>query len=181
MRGRVQGVERRARGRVRLPRLVVRQHGRAERGHVAARRVHRTGRAGCVGIGAGSSLVDVVRRVQALHACGVSRRVPDRRDLPYRVRHRRRASGRVQRMRILRRGVPVRGDRPAEARRSRVEVHDVLRPAARWARARMCEGLSDRVDPVRSARRAAAAGTGPRRGAARARRFVGASVPRHRR
>ena len=53
--------------------------------------------------------------MQALHPRRLPRRVPDRRDLPYRVRHRRRAAGRLQRLRLLRPGLPVRRPQPADA------------------------------------------------------------------
>ena len=43
--------------------------------------------------------------------------VPDRRALPHRVRHRRRAAGRLQRLRLLRARLPVRRDRPARGGR----------------------------------------------------------------
>src|SRR5581483_18111 len=78
--------------------------------------------------------------------------------------------GRLQRLRLLRPRVPVRGDRPAraarrgparavrrQARRPRVEVHSLLRPHEGRPRARLREGLPDGLDPVRAARRAARA------------------------
>ena len=58
-----------------------------------------------------------VRRVQALHERGLPRRVPDRGAHPHRVRDRDRAAGRLQRLRLLRAGVPVRRDRPRPLRR----------------------------------------------------------------
>ena len=58
-------------------------------------------------------LADVVRRVQALHARRLPGRLPDRGAVPHRVRHRRRAGRRLQRLRLLRLRLPLRGDRPA--------------------------------------------------------------------
>ena len=58
-------------------------------------------------------LADGVGRLQALHARRLPRRLPDRRALPHRVRHGRRAGGRLQRLRVLRAGVPVRCHRQA--------------------------------------------------------------------
>ena len=90
-------------------------------------------------------------------ARGLPGRVPDRRAVPHRVRHRRRPARRLQRLRLLRPGLPVRGDRPARGRRPGVEVHAVLRPARRRAGAGLRQGVPDRLDPVRPARRAARA------------------------
>ena len=83
-----------------------------------------------------SALADVLRRVQALHARRLPRRLPDRRAVPHRVRHRRRAAGRLQRLRLLRARLPVRRHRPARGRRPGLEVHALLRPARRrpWNR-----------------------------------------------
>ena len=68
------------------------------------------------------ALADGVGRLQALHARGLPGRLPDRRAVPHRVRLRRRAAGHLQRLRLLRVGVPVRRDRAARratgARRS---------------------------------------------------------------
>ena len=55
-------------------------------------------------------------------------------------------------------GLPVRRHRPARGRRPRLEVHALLRPAEGRAGARLRQGLPDRVDPVRRARRAARRG-----------------------
>ena len=89
-------------------------------------------------------LADELGRVQALHPLGLPRRVPDRRDHPHRVRHGRRAGGRLQRLRLLRPGVPVRRARPARdrGRRPRLEVHALLRPHARGHDARLRAGVS---------------------------------------
>ena len=88
-------------------------------------------------------MADELRRVQALHVGRVPRGVPDRRPVPDRVRHRRRAAGRLQRLRLLRAGLPVRGHRPAPGRRPGLEVHPVLRPAAGRPDAGLRPGLPD--------------------------------------
>ena len=85
------------------------------------------------------------------------RRLPDRRAVPHRVRHGRRAGGHLQRLRLLRPGLPVRRARPARGRRPRLEVHALLRPAEGRQGARLRAGVPDRLDPVRRARRAARA------------------------
>ena len=145
-----------------LHRHVLRQHRRARRRHLAARRVHRAARRrathGDAGDGATVRWLMASRRVQALHPRRLPRRLPDRRAVPHRVRHRRRPGGHLQRLRLLRPGLPVRGDRPAPGRRPGLEVHAVLRPARRRPGAGVRQGLPDRVDPVRRARRAARAG-----------------------
>src|SRR5690606_27736425 len=84
---------------------------------------------------------------------------------------------RMQRLRLLRRRVPLRRDRTTEGpgghteRGHRPEVHAVLRPARRRHGAGVREGVSDRLDPVRrrrgtarSGRAAPGGGTGERRG-----------------
>ena len=53
-----------------------------------------------------------VRRLQALHERRLPRRVPDRRADPHRVRDGRAAARRLQRLRLLHPGVPVRRRRP---------------------------------------------------------------------
>ena len=114
-----------------LHRAVLRQHRRAERHDVAPRRVRRAARraaASDVVCEHAGPLADGVRRLQALHARGVPGRLPDRRADPHRVRHRRRAGGRLQRLRLLRAGLPVRRDRQARDRRPRRQVHALLRP-----------------------------------------------------
>ena len=50
----------------------------------------------------GLPLADVLRRLQALHRRRLPRRLPDRRAVPHRVRHRRRPAGHLQRLRLLR-------------------------------------------------------------------------------
>ena len=64
-------------------------------------------------------LADVLGRLQALHARGLPGRLPDRVAVPHRVRHGRRAGRHLQRLRLLRAGLPVRRDRPAHRRRAR--------------------------------------------------------------
>ena len=61
----------------------------------------------------GLPVADELRCVQALHACGVSGCVPDGRVVPHRVRHSGCAARHLQRVRLLRVGLPVRGDRAA--------------------------------------------------------------------
>ena len=117
------------------------------------------------------ALADVVGRLQALHARRLPRRLPDRRAVPHRVRHGRRAGRHLQRLRLLRAGLPVRRDRrPAEDDGRALQVHDVLRPARRGPGAGLRQGLPDGVDPVRRPRRAARARRRPAGRAARARR-----------
>ena len=97
------------------------------------------------------ALADELRRLQALHRGRLPGRVPDRRVVPNRVRHGRRAARRLQRMRLLRRRLPLRGPGPAPRRRPRVEVHPLLRPPEGRHGARLRPGLPDQVDPVRGA------------------------------
>ena len=63
------------------------------------------------------------------------------------------AGRRVQRMRVLHPGMPVRGRGSRPHRRPGRQVHALLRPAAGRARARVREGMPDRLDPVRPLRR----------------------------
>src|SRR5690606_7933625 len=118
----------------------------------------------------GHALAHGLRRVQALHARRLPGRLPDRLAVPHRVRHRRRPGGHLQRVRLLHPGLSVRRDRPAQGRRPGVEVHAVLRPDRRRARAGVREGVPDRLDPVRPARRAARTRRAARRAAPRPRR-----------
>ena len=101
-----------------------------------------------------------------------------------RVRHRGRPAGHLQRLR-LRARLPVRGHRPARGRRPGLQVHPLLRPAARRAGAGLRHGLPDRLDPVRRAGRAAgasrAAGGHPARGRGRRRPAVPGGRGRRRR
>ena len=84
---------------------------------------------------------------------------PRARSCPHRSQLRLRAGRRVQRVRLLRGRLPF-GDRsPARAaarRRWRVQVHVLLRPAGGWSRP-PARSLPRRVDPFRTARRAARA------------------------
>ncbi len=148
---------------------VVRQHRRPRREHLAARGLHRTaetavgprdarGRRTGTG-GPRRAVADVERRLQALHARRVPRRLPDRRAVPDRVRHRRRAAGHLQRLRLLRARLPVRRHRKARERRPRVQVHALLRPPRRGlepACAKACPTDSiqfGELDELRRARR----------------------------
>ena len=86
--------------------------------------------------GARVPLADGLGRVQALHARRLPGRLPDRRAVPHRVRHRRRAAGHLQRLRLLRLRLPVRRDRPApgDGRAQKCtlcydRLHDGLEPA----------------------------------------------------
>ena len=92
---------------------------------------------------------------------------PTGRDLPHRVRHRRRAGGRLQRLRLLRPRVPVRRDRPARAaapdagaRGRPLEVHALLRPpredGSTPACAKACPTESIQFGPLDELRRRAA-------------------------
>ena len=136
---------------------------------MAPRRVHRAESAAHRrGPGRCAALAHVVGCVQALHARGMPRRLPDRLALPHRVRHGGRSGGHLQRLRLLRACMPFRRDRQAAHRKTArsaraarrrgrpgVEMHALLRPPERRPRAGLREGVSDAVDPVRSARRAA--------------------------
>ena len=176
----------RPRGRADADWDVLRQHRRPGRLDLAARRVHRAdqapgeaavtaadgqdGSAGRARCPANSRptvpLADGQQRVQALHRGRLPGCLPDRGADPHRVRHRGGPVGRLQRLRLLRPGLPVRGDRPARGRRPGLEVHAVLRPDRRRAGARLRQGLPDPVDPVRPGGRAARAGPAAGGGAA---------------
>ena len=88
--------------------------------------------------------------------------LPDRGAVPHRVRHRRRAARHLQRLRLLRARLPVRRDRPARGRRPGLQVHPLLRPAARTAWSRPARR------PARPSRSSSASSTscasGPGRG-----------------
>ena len=101
------------------------------------------------------ALAHVLRRVQALHRRRLPGRLPDRGAVAHRVRHGRGPGGHLQRLRLLRLGLPVRRHRRAARTTAGVEVHAVLRPARRRPDAGLRQGLPHRVDPVRAARRAA--------------------------
>ena len=81
-------------------------------------------------------VADDVRRLQALRARRLPGGVPHRLHRPHRVRLGVRAARRLQRLRLLRLGLPVRRHRSARGRRPRLEVHPLLRPARRaaWCR-----------------------------------------------
>ena len=102
-----------------------------------------------------------VRRLQALHERRLPGRLPDRGADPHRVRDRDRPARRLQRLRLLHPGVPVRRDRPRPLRRPRRQVHAVLRPPGGRAGAGLREGVPDRLDPVR--RRTRSSSSAPQR------------------
>ncbi len=141
LRGRVQGVERRPRRRARAsrasptttPARSARAPGGTSRSSSSGSRSRvqqADARARTAASRTRLALADVLRRLQALHARRLPRRLPDRRAVPHRVRHRRRAGRRLQRLRLLRPGLPVRRDRPARGATARAcEVHALLRPA----------------------------------------------------
>ena len=117
VRGRVQGVEPRARGRLRWTGESYDNTstlGANTWRHVAFVEQRRSRCASTARAGAdGDALADELRRLQALHARRLPRRLPDRLALPHRVRHGRRPGGHLQRLRLLRPRVPVRRARPA--------------------------------------------------------------------
>ena len=118
---------------------------------------------------AGLPLADVLRRVQALHARRLPRRLPDRVAVPHRVRHGRGAGGHLQRLRLLRPGLPVRRDRAAQGPDGRKNVGIAQKCTLCYDRlgagadAGVRAGLPDPVDPVRRRRGAARAGRPARR------------------
>src|SRR3954464_274726 len=71
-------------------------------------------------------LADDERCLQALLAGAVPRSLPDRGAVPHRVRHRRRAAGHLQRLRLLPAGLPVRRRRGRARRRQGAQMHAVL-------------------------------------------------------
>ena len=86
-------------------------------GHRRARR-RRGGQDGRLGVH--------VRRVQALHQRRLPGRLPDRRADPHRASDGRAAARCLQRLRLLRPRLPVRGRRPRPDRRPRGQVHALL-------------------------------------------------------
>src|SRR4051794_1156798 len=140
-----------------------------DRGGACGPRPRRAGRERGAARGRDRPLAFRLRRVQALHERRLPRRLPDRRANPHRVRDGDRAAGRVQRLRLLRHGVPVRRHRPRPVRRPGREVPPLLRPPAGRHGARVREGVPHGFDPVRPVRRARRAGEGPGRRAPRAR------------
>ena len=176
LRGRVQGMERPAGGRIRADRPQLRQY-RRTLGATTWRHVAFIEK---IGDGDGDRatemppfqsnwlmMSDVCKHCSpapCLEAC------PDRRALPHRVRHRRRAAGHLQRLRLLRAGLPVRRRRAERSRRQGAQMHALLRPPERRAGAGLRQSLPDRFDPVRRAVRAARPGAEARRELARARR-----------
>ena len=84
---------------------------------------------------------------------------PTGRHLPHRGRHGLRPGRRLQRLRLLRRRVPVRRHRPARGRRRPFKCTFCYDRTA-GAHTGVRQGVPDRVDPVRTARRAARARDG---------------------
>ena len=78
-------------------------------------------------------LADGLQRLQALHERGLPRRLPDGRAVPDRVRHRRRPGRHLQRLRLLRGRLPVRGDRPPDRTAPRGTSTQASRRSARSA------------------------------------------------
>src|SRR5437899_1820536 len=136
----------------------LRQHAPAGRHPLAARALHRA-----VQGPLRRPLVDDERRVQALRPGRVPGSVSDRRHHPHRVRHGGDPVRRLQRLPRVHRRLPVRRHRHQPGVRHRAEVHPLLRPAQGGARARVLEGVSHGLDPVRSHHRAADAGAEARR------------------
>ena len=149
-----------------LERRQLRQHAPARRHPLAPRQVHRAVPRGPQG----RPLAHDERRLQALRPGGVPGGLPDRRDHPHRVRHRRHPVGRLQRLPRLHRRLPVRRHRHQPGLRHRAEVHALLRPAPGRPGAGLLEGLPDPVDPVRHDHRAARKSAEARRAAAPGRR-----------
>ena len=118
------------------------------------------------------ALAHVLRRLQALHVGRLPGGVPDRRAVPHRVRHRRRAARRLQRLRLLRPRLPVRRHRPARGGRPRLQVHALLRPPQGRTGAGVREGVPDRLDPVRRRSTSCASAPPSARGGAAGRRRV---------
>ena len=165
LRGRLQGMEPRARGRGRLDGRVLRQHARAGREHVAPRRVRRAGgadpdhgrradaRAGRRrGRGRGLPLADGARTCASTaptpraSTCARPARSSDR------VRHRRRPAGRLQRLRLLRPGLPVRrastGARTTAARGSARSATTATKDGLEPACAKACPTDSIQFGPL---------------------------------
>ena len=117
---------------------------RGEGGRLPGGRGRERGVAGPLGV--------PVRRLQALHERRLPRRLPDGCAHPDGVRNGHRAVRHLQRLRLLRRLLPVRRDRPRPLRRPGREVHALLRPPPGRPRTGVREGLPDRLDPVRALR-----------------------------
>ena len=141
--------------------------GGAGRRHLAPRRLHRAAQRRSRGhVDAASTparlgrlpLADVLRRLQALHPRRLPRRLPDRRAVPHRVRHGRRAGGHLQRLRLLRPRLPVRRAStsarttagPGSARSATTGSSDGLEPAC----AKACPTDSIQFGAARRAARA---------------------------
>ena len=91
------------------------------------------------------------------------------------------AAGRVQRMRPVRAGMPVRSRRPRPPRRAGREVHALLRPLGGRPRAGVRQGVPHRLDRVRASRGARRARRAPGRDPAPPWRGRGVPLRRRRR
>ena len=150
LRSGVQAVEPVARRWLHLHRHVVRQHGATGRVHVAARGLHRAARAvanaGCRQPFPGCSSPMSASTARAPAAWRVA---PPGAIIRTEFDSRLRAAGHLQRLRLLRGELPVRRHRPARGRWPRVEVHALLRPAEGRHEARLRQGVSHRIHPIR--------------------------------
>ncbi len=92
------------------------------------------------------------RRVQALRRGAVPAGLPHGFDHPQRVRQRLHPARHLQRLRLLRAGLPVRRHKPGPARRPRLQVHPLLRPSEGRPRTGMRQGMPDKLHHVRRGR-----------------------------
>ncbi len=174
LRGCLQRVEPHPARRLLVLGFLLRQHRQPRSLDVAARQVHRTWRGRHCSCGWRISKQHVpvgflIRRLQALRKRRLPRSVSDRIDRAHGVRRRVHPAGRLQRLRLLRRGLPVRRGRPAARRWQGVQVHVLLRPAEGGSPTGLRYRLPDAVDSVRRARRLARTrgAAGPRAGGPR--------------
>ncbi|CAA9436280.1 MAG: Formate dehydrogenase O beta subunit, partial [uncultured Rubrobacteraceae bacterium] len=188
LRGRLQAVEPAPRRRLRVYRRLLRQHKATLRHDLAPRRVYREpqeeaphrrhrprgarrGRDRAApqrGRARRSRALGVhERRVQALRRRALPAGVPDGFDHPQRVRQRLYPAGHLQRLWLLRPGLPLRRHNPGPPRRPRLQVHPLLRPPGRRPRTGVRQGLPDELHPVRRRRGPESDGRGARTGAPR--------------
>src|SRR5207249_2334395 len=152
----VQGMEPaagRERRRGDAERRQLRQHPPPRRHPLAPRPLHRA-----VQRPVRRPLADDERRVQALRPGGLPGSLSHRRHHPHRVRHGRDPVRRVQRLPGMSRRLSVRRHRHQPGVGHGAEVHPLLSPSQGGPRARVLQGLSDRLDPIRADYGAAAAG-----------------------
>ena len=157
-------------GRAGVHRPLLRQHGQARGRHVAPRRLRRAaGRGPMTATARCGALADELRRVQALHATRPAWRCarPARCSAPSSARWWCRRTSATAAATACRRAPS--GCSTSGGRRAGLQVHALLRPARGRHDAGVRQGLSDRVDPVRAARRAAG---GPTPGSRRCRARV---------